>query len=75
MAALITMLDERLRSGSKTMEDAVRRQQIGSGMRGGKRRTYRFHDDVVVDHVTGKSMQARKAMKGAIAELWSWPGS
>jgi peptide chain release factor 1 len=70
MAALIGMLDERLRSGSKTAEDDVRRQQIGSGMRGDKRRTYRFQDDAVVDHVTGKSMQASKAMKGDIMKLW-----
>lgn len=70
MAALIAMLDDRLRSGSKAVEDGVRRQQIGSGMRGGKRRTYRFQDDAVVDHVSGKSMQASKAMKGGMATLW-----
>jgi protein subunit release factor A len=63
------MLDERLRSGSKAIEDDVRRQQIGSGMRGDKRRTYRFQDDTVVDHITGKSMQASKAMKGMISML------
>lgn len=70
MAALIAMLDDRLRSGSKSVEDDVRRQQIGSGMRGDKRRTYRFQDDMVVDHVTGKSMQVSKAMKGHMAALW-----
>lgn len=70
MAALHVMLDERLRSGSKMIEDDVRRQQIGSGMRGDKRRTYRFQDDTVVDHGTGKSMQASKAMKGYMAALW-----
>ncbi|MCV9964493.1 hypothetical protein OIU34_21620 [Pararhizobium sp. BT-229] len=70
MAALIAMLDERLRSGEKAVEDDVRRQQIGSGMRGDKRRTYRFQDDIVVDHVTGKSMQASKAMKGWLGKLW-----
>ncbi len=70
MAALIAMLDDRLRSGSKAVEDDVRRQQIGSGMRGDKRRTYRFQDDVVTDHITGKSMQASKAMRGAISQLW-----
>lgn len=70
MAALIAMLDDRLRSGSKAAEDDVRRQQIGTGMRGDKRRTYRFQDDVVVDHVTGKSMQASKAMKGGVGALW-----
>jgi protein subunit release factor A len=63
MAALIAMLDDRLRSGLKAVEDEVRRQQIGSGMRGDKRRTYRFQDDQVVDHVTGKSIQASKAMR------------
>ena len=70
MAALVAMLDERLRLGSKVVEDDVRRKQIGSGMRGDKRRTYRFQDDTVVDHVTGKSTQASKAMKGAIQGLW-----
>lgn len=70
MAALIAALDDRLRSGSKAVEDDVRRRQIGSGMRGDKRRTYRFQDDVVTDHVTGKSMQASKAMKGGLSGLW-----
>jgi len=31
-----------------------RRQQIGSGMRGDKRRTIRVRDGQVVDHVTGQ---------------------
>jgi protein subunit release factor A len=70
MAALVAVLDERLWSGSKAIEDDIRREQIGSGMRGDKRRTYRFQDDVVTDHVTGKSMQASKAMKGGLAALW-----
>jgi protein subunit release factor A len=71
MAALIALLDQRLMSGSKATEDIIRRQQIGSGMRGDKRRTYRFQDDTVVDHVTGKSMQASKAMKGGFANIWN----
>jgi protein subunit release factor A len=70
MSALIVLLDERLRSGSKAVEDDVRRQQIGSGMRGDKRRTYRFQDDTVVDHITGKSMQASKAMRHDLSKLW-----
>lgn len=70
MAALIAMLDERLQSGSKVVEDDIRRQQIGSGMRGDKRRTYRFQDDVVTDHVTWRSMQASKVVKGGMISLW-----
>lgn len=70
MATLIAVLDERLRLGSKAVEDDARRQQIGSGMRGDKRRTYRFQDDTVVDHVSGKSIQASKAMRGGFTSLW-----
>lgn len=70
MAALIAMRDVSLRSGSKAVEDDIRRHQISCGMRGDKRRTYRFQDDTVVDHVTGKSMQASKVMKGRMLELW-----
>lgn len=71
MTALVAMLDDRIQAGSKAVEDDVRRQQIGSGMRGDKRRTYRFQDDVVVDHVTGKSIKASKAMKGYFIALWA----
>lgn len=39
-------------------QDAARRGQIGSGMRGDKRRTIRVQHGVVHDHLTGKS--------------WSW---
>lgn len=69
MAALIAMLDERILSGSKAIEDDIRRQQIGSGMRGDKRRTYRFQDDQVVDHISENSMQASKVMKGGMISL------
>jgi len=31
-----------------------RKQQVGSGMRGDKRRTIRVRDDIVNDHVTGR---------------------
>jgi protein subunit release factor A len=71
MAALIALLDQRLRSGSKAIEDDLPRQQIGSGMRGDKRRTYRFQDDQVIDHITCKSMQASRAMKGELRHLWN----
>lgn len=47
-----------------------RKQQVGSGMRGDKIRTYRFQDDVVKDHVTGKSSSARKVLAGNFNLLW-----
>lgn len=49
---------------------STRRGQIGSGMRGDKRRTIRMQDDQVVDHVTGSRMQASRYMKGFVEDLW-----
>ena len=47
-----------------------RRQQVGSGMRGDKIRTYRFQDDVVQDHKTGIKANCTQIMKGNIDHLW-----
>ena len=41
-----------------------RKQQIGSGMRGDKRRTIRVKDDTVKDHVTGQSWSWSKYKRG-----------
>jgi protein subunit release factor A len=40
----------------------ITREQRGSGMRGDKIRTYRFQDDQVIDHQTGKTAKATKIM-------------
>jgi peptide chain release factor 1 len=48
----------------------IRKEQVGSGMRGDKIRTYRFQDDIVKDHNTGKSSSVEKIMKGNFDLLW-----
>ena len=47
-----------------------RKQQVGSGMRGDKIRTYRFQDDRVQDHISGKTASVKKAMNGNFDLLW-----
>lgn len=47
-----------------------RKGQIGSGMRGDKRRTYRFREDAVTDHVTGKTCRCAELMRGHFEKLW-----
>jgi peptide chain release factor 1 len=47
-----------------------RRQQVGSGMRGDKIRTYRFQDDVVKDHLTDRTASVKKVMSGNFDLLW-----
>lgn len=39
-------------------------RQVGSGMRGDKRRTIRLHADQVTDHVDGWSTTAKKYLRG-----------
>lgn len=43
----------------------LRRRQIGSGMRGDKRRTIRVQDDTVVDHETGRTWRFKDYVRGA----------
>lgn len=47
-----------------------RKQQVGSGMRGDKIRTYRFQDDIVKDHITGKNASVSKVLRGFFDLLW-----
>lgn len=44
--------------------EAERRQQVGSGMRGDKIRTYRTQDDQVVDHRTGQRWRLKDWSRG-----------
>ena len=47
-----------------------RNDQIGEGGRGIKRRTYRLRDDVVIDHITGKSCRWKDILRGKIELLF-----
>lgn len=43
---------------------AERRRQVGTGMRGDKRRTVREQDGVVTDHATGRQWSLREYLRG-----------
>lgn len=47
-----------------------RKQQVGSGMRGDKIRTYRFQDDIVKDHNSDKTATVSKVMRGYFDLMW-----
>lgn len=70
MPALLAKLDAMRDGEDASNANDVRATQIGSGMRGDKRRTYRFRDDAVEDHVTGRRVSARRFMRGDIDILW-----
>ena len=47
-----------------------RKEQVGSGERGDKVRTYRFQDNTVKDHRTEKSARASDVLEGKFDLLW-----
>lgn len=61
---LVERIRERESNRQNADRHAARKQQVGSGMRGDKRRTYRSRDDVVVDHVTGMKWKLSRWIKG-----------
>lgn len=68
--AVNKLLDEMGRKDAFDSLGKERKGQIGSGMRGDKIRTYRFNDDRVLDHKSGKSAKCSKVLKGYFNLLW-----
>lgn len=68
--ALIKTLDAAKNSERFAEESLQRKEQVGSGMRGDKRRTYRFQDDQVIDHILNNSAKCSQIMKGKVDLLW-----
>jgi peptide chain release factor 1 len=68
-ATALERLRERLEAAQREAETSARaadrRAQVGSGMRGDKRRTVRVQEDTVVDHVTGRTWRYRDYARGA----------
>lgn len=64
MRVLAARVAERARSAAQGERAADRRRQIGSGMRGDKRRTIRVQDDQVTDHVDGRTWRFKAYARG-----------
>lgn len=67
---LLSRLNNAASNGLQNEESQARKAQIGSGMRGDKRRTYRFQDDIVKDDVKGSSASVAKVLAGNFDLLW-----
>lgn len=63
-------LDEQEAAAAYSGHASIRKNQVGSGMRGDKRRTYRFQEDQVWDDRTGKIARLSAVMKGQFDLLW-----
>ncbi|MFO0740792.1 MAG: peptide chain release factor-like protein [Labilithrix sp.] len=64
LARMRALLADAARSAALGARNEARRGQLGTGMRGDKRRTIRQQDGSVVDHVTGKTWRYRDYERG-----------
>jgi peptide chain release factor 1 len=64
----LALLRARLHAAEEERHTAARagdrRRQVGSGMRGDKRRTIRCQEGTVVDHLTGRTWTLRAYQRG-----------
>lgn len=64
LTLLRAKLWERQRERATGQRADDRRRQVGSGMRGDKRRTIRTQDGIVTDHVTGRRWRFKDYVRG-----------
>jgi peptide chain release factor 1 len=70
MSAILAELDRRMGGVQAEAVNGLRKAQVGNGQRSElKKRTWRFQDDLVIDHVTGKRASAIQVMTGKLALL------
>lgn len=66
MALLAARLREREEARLTDARNGARREQVGSGMRGDKVRTYRMQDGIATDHRTGNKIPAPDFLAGRL---------
>jgi peptide chain release factor 1 len=69
LCVLRAKLKARLEEAGSSSLEKRRRSQVGSGMRGDKRRTIAVQRDDVADHVTGKSISFKDYQRGKLKKL------
>lgn len=67
--SMLRLLDERMREEQSAHSSGVRREQVGSGQRGDKVRTYALQRDVVHDHRSDAKVALRRVLAGELELL------
>ena len=68
--AILIRLNEQARSAMHQGLASERKEQVGSGERGDKIRTYRFQDNVTKDHRTDRCARTTSVMDGNFRLIW-----
>ena len=69
-AAVEKILDSMAYGEIAANRNTERSDMVGSGMRGDKIRTYRFQEDIIIDHKTKKKVNLKKVWRGNIDVFW-----
>jgi len=69
-AAVDKMLDSLIFGERHANQNTERHDMVGSGMRGDKIRTYRFQEDIIIDHMTGQKTNLKQVFRGNMDRLW-----
>lgn len=67
---ILSRLNGKAQNSNHSVTSIERKNQVGSGERGDKIRTYRFQDNTVKDHQTGKSSTCDRVMAGNFQLIW-----
>lgn len=67
---LVERLQHQTDEKETSSRNNVRKEHVGTGMRGDKVRTIRVQAGKVINHVTNKKMKVAQYLRGGIEALW-----
>ena len=70
LAVLRSRVSEWMTTQTARQLNTTRKNQVGAGMRGDKRRTIALQRDQVVDHVSEKRISAKEYLNGKLELVW-----
>ena len=68
--AVDKILDSLISGEQQANQNTERYGMVGSGMRGDKIRTYRFQEDIIIDHVSDKKFNLKQVFRGNMDKFW-----
>jgi len=68
--AVDKMLDSMMFNQQNSNQNNERSNMVGSGMRADKIRTYRFQEDIIINHVNNKKYNLKQVFRGHFDKFW-----
>jgi len=68
--ALLQLLQNQKNKEQNVNENITRKSQVGTGGRDEKIRTYRFQENIIIDHRTNKKVNLKQTFRGNFDKFW-----